>query len=115
MSRISWLNEASSCRGVARNRSAVVRNVGTRLRAAVEGELEWLSAEEKREWLVAVRGVSLVSDGFIPFRDNIDHAQRHGVGFVAQPGGSARDEEINAACKEYGITMVHTGVRAFHH
>ena len=57
----------------------------------------------------------MVSDGFIPFRDNIDHAQRHGVRFIAQPGGSARDAEIEQACREYGIAMVHTHVRAFHH
>jgi phosphoribosylaminoimidazolecarboxamide formyltransferase / IMP cyclohydrolase len=56
-----------------------------------------------------------VSDGFIPFRDNIDHAQRHGVQFIAQPGGSSRDLDIEQACREYGITMVHTHIRAFHH
>jgi phosphoribosylaminoimidazolecarboxamide formyltransferase / IMP cyclohydrolase len=62
-----------------------------------------------------VSGVSMVSDGFIPFRDNIDHAQRHGVKFIAQPGGSSRDADIESACREYGITMVHTHIRAFHH
>jgi phosphoribosylaminoimidazolecarboxamide formyltransferase/IMP cyclohydrolase len=59
--------------------------------------------------------VSLVSDGFIPFRDNIDHAAKHGVGFIAEPGGSARDAEVEAACREYGITLVHTNLRLFHH
>ena len=57
----------------------------------------------------------MISDGFIPFRDNIDHAQRHGVRFIAQPGGSSRDDEVNQACREYGIAMAHTGVRLFHH
>ena len=85
------------------------------LREALDGSFGPLTSEEKRAWLERIGGVSLVSDGFIPFRDNIDHAQRHGVRFVAQPGGSARDAEIEAACREYGITMVHTGVRAFHH
>ena len=60
-------------------------------------------------------GVSLVSDGFIPFRDNIDHAQRHGVRFIAEPGGSTRDDEVEAACREYGIALVHTKLRLFHH
>jgi phosphoribosylaminoimidazolecarboxamide formyltransferase/IMP cyclohydrolase len=85
------------------------------LRAAVEGAFEPLAAAEKQAFLSQVGGVSLVSDGFIPFRDNIDHAQRHGVRFIAQPGGSTRDAEIAQACREYGITMVHTHIRAFHH
>jgi phosphoribosylaminoimidazolecarboxamide formyltransferase/IMP cyclohydrolase len=87
----------------------------TGLRAAVEGELSPLTAEEKADYLAGVTGVSLVSDGFIPFRDNIDHAQRHGVRYVAQPGGSTRDADVAAACEEYGIAMVHTHIRAFHH
>ena len=60
-------------------------------------------------------GVAMVSDGFIPFRDNIDHASMHGVGYIAQPGGSVRDDDIETACRDYGITLVHTGVRLFHH
>jgi len=85
------------------------------LREALLGELEPLSVPEKQEYLARVTGVSLVSDGFIPFRDNIDHAQRHGVQFIAQPGGSTRDAEIEQACRDYGIAMVHTHIRAFHH
>jgi phosphoribosylaminoimidazolecarboxamide formyltransferase/IMP cyclohydrolase len=85
------------------------------LAEALLGKLEPLTTEEKREYLARVSGVSLVSDGFIPFRDNIDHAQRHGVKFIAQPGGSTRDAEIEQACREYGISMVHTHIRAFHH
>ena len=54
-------------------------------------------------------------DVFIPFRDNVDHAAKHGVRYIVQPGGSARDGEVEAACREYGIAMVHTGVRLFHH
>ena len=60
-------------------------------------------------------GVSLVSDGLIPFRDNIDHAQKHGVRYIAQPGGSTRDADVEAACRDYGITLVHTKLRLFHH
>ena len=85
------------------------------LREALVGPFEPLADEEKRAWLAQVDGVSLVSDAFIPFRDNIDHAQRHGVRFIAQPGGSVRDAEIEAACDEYGIALAYTNVRAFHH
>jgi phosphoribosylaminoimidazolecarboxamide formyltransferase/IMP cyclohydrolase len=76
---------------------------------------EALTEAEKREFLAAVSEVCMVSDGFIPFRDNIDHAQRHGVKYIAQPGGSTRDADIVEACNEYGISMVHTHIRAFHH
>jgi len=85
------------------------------LREALAGELRMLSDEEKTDWIQKLTGVSLVSDGFIPFRDNIDHASKHGVKFIAQPGGSTRDAEIESACKDYGIAMVHTGLRLFHH
>jgi phosphoribosylaminoimidazolecarboxamide formyltransferase/IMP cyclohydrolase len=85
------------------------------LGAALDGRLDPLTDDERREWLGHMRGVSLVSDGFIPFRDNIEHAQRHGVQFIAQPGGSTRDDEIEAACREYGMTLVHTKLRLFHH
>jgi phosphoribosylaminoimidazolecarboxamide formyltransferase/IMP cyclohydrolase len=74
-----------------------------------------LSDSERKRWLESMRGVSMTSDGFLPFRDNIDHAARHGVSFIAQPGGSTRDAEVTAACREYGIAQVHTGVRLFHH
>lgn len=74
-----------------------------------------LSAEERAAWLAKPANVSMASDGFIPFRDNVDCAQRHGVRFIAQPGGSARDAEVVSACREYGIAMAHTGVRLFHH
>ncbi len=76
---------------------------------------EPLSADERDDWLNDLDGVALASDGFIPFRDNIDHAARHGVSFIAQPGGSTRDAEVADACGEHGIAMVHTGLRLFHH
>jgi phosphoribosylaminoimidazolecarboxamide formyltransferase/IMP cyclohydrolase len=85
------------------------------LAADLAGPVEPLSAEEKRQWLTQLDGVSLVSDGFFPFRDNIDHAARHGVRYVAHPAGSIRDADIEAACQEYGMTLVHTGLRLFHH
>lgn len=85
------------------------------LRGVLEGDLEMLTPEERQDWLARLDGVCLASDGFIPFRDNIDHAAKHGVRFIAQPGGSTRDEEVAAACREYGIAMVHTNLRLFHH
>jgi phosphoribosylaminoimidazolecarboxamide formyltransferase/IMP cyclohydrolase len=85
------------------------------LEAALDQPFEPLSSQERSQWLARLTGVSLTSDGYIPFRDNIDHAAKHGVSFVAQPGGSTRDDDVVAACKQYGIAMVHTGVRLFHH
>ena len=84
-------------------------------RAATEGDVEMLTGEDRCEWIGKLKGVSLASDGFIPFRDNIEQAQRHGVAFIAQPGGSTRDPDIEAACRQYGIAMVHTKLRLFHH
>jgi phosphoribosylaminoimidazolecarboxamide formyltransferase/IMP cyclohydrolase len=74
-----------------------------------------LTADEKSAWMTKLTGVSMTSDGFLPFRDNVDHARKHGVSFIAQPGGSTRDDEVTQGCKEHGIAMVHTGVRLFHH
>jgi phosphoribosylaminoimidazolecarboxamide formyltransferase/IMP cyclohydrolase len=85
------------------------------LAGILDEPLVLLDPEERRDWIARLDGVSLVSDGFIPFRDNIDHAARHGVRFIAQPGGSTRDADIEAACREHGIAMVHTGLRLFHH
>jgi phosphoribosylaminoimidazolecarboxamide formyltransferase/IMP cyclohydrolase len=85
------------------------------LRAALDAPLDPLRDDERSEWLRRMSGVSLVSDGFIPFRDNIDHASKHGVAFIAEPGGSTRDKEVEDACREYGIALVHTKLRLFHH
>jgi phosphoribosylaminoimidazolecarboxamide formyltransferase/IMP cyclohydrolase len=85
------------------------------LREALDGPHDPLTDADKSEWIQKLDGVSMVSDGFIPFRDNIDHASKHGVKFIAQPGGSARDDDIRSACKDYGISMAHTGLRLFHH
>lgn len=74
-----------------------------------------LSPQQKRAWLDGLSGVSMGSDAFIPFRDNIDRAAASGVRYVAQPGGSVRDEDVVAACDQYGIVMAMTGVRLFHH
>ena len=82
---------------------------------AVDGQPEPLAEDDRAAWVADLHGVALASDGFIPFRDSIDHAARHGVSFIAQPGGSARDAEVADACREHGIAMVHTGLRSFHH
>jgi phosphoribosylaminoimidazolecarboxamide formyltransferase / IMP cyclohydrolase len=82
---------------------------------ALDQPFEPLGAEDKAAWMRKLSGVSLTSDAFFPFRDNIDHAARHGVSYVAHPGGSTRDDEVTDACREYGMAMVHTGIRLFHH
>lgn len=74
-----------------------------------------LTAAEKREWLNQLQGVALGSDAFFPFRDSIDRASQSGVTYVAQPGGSVRDDSVIEACDEYGIAMAMTGTRLFHH
>jgi len=76
---------------------------------------EQLSAQDRRAWLDSLNGVTLGSDAFFPFRDSIDRAAQSGVRYVLQPGGSNRDEDMIAACNEYGMAMAFTGVRLFHH
>lgn len=74
-----------------------------------------LTFEERRAWLDGMSDVVLGSDAFFPFRDSIDRAAKSGVKYVLQPGGSNRDEDAIAACDEYDMTMVFSGVRLFHH
>ena len=71
--------------------------------------------EERQEWLKKLDGVTLGSDAFFPFSDNIDRARRSGVKYVVQPGGSVRDDAVIDACNRYGMAMVFTGIRLFHH
>ncbi len=71
--------------------------------------------EEKRAWLDKLQNVSLGSDAFFPFGDNIERAKRSGVAYIAQPGGSIRDDNVIQACNQYGIVMAFTGIRLFHH
>jgi len=89
------------------------------------GQKEWerafeevpkrLPSAEMRQWLDSFSGVSLSSDAFFPFRDSIDRAHQSGVSYVIQPGGSLRDEGVIQACNDYGMVMVFSGVRFFHH
>lgn len=76
---------------------------------------EPLTAEEKRAWLDKVTGVSLGSDAFFPFGDNIERARRSGVNAIVQPGGSIRDSQVIETCDKYGIAMAFCGIRLFHH
>ena len=74
-----------------------------------------LTAQDKEDFMKQLSGVSLSSDAFFPFRDGIDAAARFGVDCVAQPGGSVGDSAVQTAAEEYGMRMVHTGIRMFHH
>jgi phosphoribosylaminoimidazolecarboxamide formyltransferase/IMP cyclohydrolase len=74
-----------------------------------------LTPDEKREWLSKLDSVTLGSDAFFPFRDSVDRAAVSGVKYVLEPGGSNRDEDVIRAANEYGMTMIFSGVRLFHH
>ena len=76
---------------------------------------EIFTREAKREWLDQMTGVSLGSDAFFPFGDNIDRAYKSGVSYVAQPGGSVRDDQVIETCNKYGMAMAFTGIRLSHH
>ena len=71
--------------------------------------------EEKRAWLDKMEGVTLGSDAFFPFGDNIERARKSGVKYIAQPGGSVRDKLVIETCNQYGMIMAFTGIRLFHH
>ncbi|MDO5109223.1 MAG: phosphoribosylaminoimidazolecarboxamide formyltransferase, partial [Erysipelotrichaceae bacterium] len=76
---------------------------------------EPLTVEEKKEWLAKNTGVALGSDAFFPFGDNIERAHKSGVCYIAEPGGSIRDDNVIDTCNRYGMTMVFNGIRLFHH
>ena len=76
---------------------------------------EELTRAEKRADLSGITGVSLASDAFFPFGDNIERARRSGVSYIAEPGGSVRDDQVIETCNKYGIAMCFTGMRLFHH
>ena len=76
---------------------------------------EPLTKEEKREYLDGIRGVALASDAFFPFDDNIERARKSGADYIAEPGGSVRDDIVIDCCDKYGIAMAFTGMRLFHH
>ena len=76
---------------------------------------EPLTAEEKKEWLAEQTGVALGSDAFFPFGDNVERARKSGVQYIAEPGGSIRDDHVISTADKYGMTMCFTGLRLFHH
>ena len=76
---------------------------------------EKLTAEEKRAWLDQMTGVALGSDAFFPFGDNIERAKKSGVQYIAEPGGSIRDDQVIETCNKYNMVMSFTGIRLFHH
>ncbi len=76
---------------------------------------EPLSDEEAREYLASISGVALGSDAFFPFSDNIERAKKSGVSYIAEPGGSIRDDAVIECCDKYGMAMAFTGMRLFHH
>ena len=76
---------------------------------------EPLTAEEKKAWIATQQGVTVGSDAFFPFGDNVERARKSGVQYIAEPGGSIRDDHVIATANKYGITMCFTGMRLFHH
>ena len=74
-----------------------------------------LTAEMKAEWIAKMEGVTLGSDAFFPFGDNVERARESGVRYIAQPGGSIRDQQVIDTCDRYGMVMCFTGIRLFHH
>lgn len=76
---------------------------------------EVFTREEKRAWLDQMTGVVLGSDAFFPFSDNIERAKKSGVAYIAEPGGSVRDDAVIECCNKYGMVMAFTGIRLFHH
>ena len=76
---------------------------------------EVLTAEEKKEWIARNTDVALGSDAFFPFGDNIERAHKSGVQYIAEPGGSVRDDAVIECCNKYNMAMAFTGIRLFHH
>ncbi len=76
---------------------------------------EVFTAEEKKSWIAQQQGVTVGSDAFFPFGDNVERARKSGVQYIVQPGGSIRDDHVIDTCNKYGIAMAFTGIRLFHH
>ena len=76
---------------------------------------EVLTAEEKKAWIAELSGVTVGSDAFFPFGDNVERARKSGVQYIVQPGGSIRDQQVIDVADQYGMVMAFTGMRLFHH
>ena len=81
----------------------------------IEKPPEPITVHERSEWINNFKGICLSSDTYFPFLDNIDRANKSNIKFIAQPGSSIRDDEVTNAVDEYGMVMVHTGIRLFLH
>ena len=77
--------------------------------------VEPLTREEKKAWIAMQKGVTVGSDAFFPFGDNVERARKSGVDFIVEPGGSIRDDNVIETADRYGIAMAFTGMRLFHH
>ena len=126
-----WLRQCERVRHLSFKESVKrVERVNARI-AFLEGDMseeehrEWaqqlsdvpapLTSEERRSWLSELHGVSVCSDAFFPFADNIHQCARRGVQYIAQAGGSVQDKQVIDAANKYGMHMAFTGVRLFHH
>ena len=76
---------------------------------------EPLTAQEKKDWIATQTGVTVGSDAFFPFGDNVERARKSGVQYIAQPGGSIRDQQVIDTANKYDMVMAFTGIRLFHH
>ena len=76
---------------------------------------EVLTSEEKKAWIATQSGVTVGSDAFFPFGDNVERARKSGVAYIVEPGGSIRDDNVIETADKYGIVMAFTGMRLFHH
>ena len=85
------------------------------LAALRAGNIEVLTAEEKKAWIATQTGVTCGSDAFFPFGDNVERARKSGVQYIAEPGGSIRDDHVIETANKYGMVMAFTGMRLFHH
>ena len=74
-----------------------------------------LTREDRKKWISGADGIALGSDAFFPFGDNIERAKRSGVKYIAEPGGSIRDDNVIETCEKYDMVMAFTGMRLFHH
>ncbi len=93
----------------------LTRDESDRLAAALSAPAPELTDDQRTQWLSGLTDVAFVSDGALPFRDNVDHARRHGVGYICEPGGSIRSGDVEDACRAHRITLARTGLRLFHH
>lgn len=87
----------------------------SQLNEQLEKPVKMFTAAERKDWIKGMTDVVVSSDAFFPFSDNIDRAQQSGAKFIVSPGGSTNDKVVIDACEQYGITLIHTGLRLFHH